>query len=232
MKIEIWSDIMCPFCYIGKRKLELALEKFKYKDNVEISWHSFLLQPNLQYEKGKTIYDYLVASKGLQYEQAIELTQYVTKMANEVGLDFHFDKIVVANSFDAHRFTHFAAKKGLQHQAEEKLFKAYFVEGKNIGDHEVLYEIGIALGFETDEVKEMLVTDGYAQEVIRDVKEAKNLNIRGVPFFIFNRRYGLSGAQPEHVFLEVLEKAYEDEIQLVEVTSADNSTCDDGSCSV
>lgn len=232
MKIEIWSDIMCPFCYIGKRKLELALADFKFKDQVEIIWHSFLLQPYLKYEEGKDIYDFLQDSKGLQSDQARELTHYVTEMAKQVGLDFDFNKIVVANTFDAHRFTHFAAKKGLQNEAEERLFAAYFVEGKNIGDHQVLIELGNELGLEDREVMEMLHSGAYGDAVKKDVKEAQNLNIRGVPYFIFNRKYGLSGAQPVNVFLEVLQKADEEESPIVDITSKNSPSCNDEACDI
>lgn len=232
MKIEIWSDIMCPFCYIGKRKLERALQKFEHREKAAISWHSYMLQPGLKYEKGKKIYDFLAESKGMHYDHAVAMTQQVAEMAKEVGLDFNFDKIVVANSFDAHRLTHFAKKHSLQDKAEEKLFEAYFVEGKNIGDYAVLQEIGVEVGLDAQKVKQMLDSGDYTSAVNADVNEAQKLSIRGVPFFIFNRKWGLSGAQPEDVFLEVLEKAYEEEHQIIEVASANDLSCEDGSCTI
>lgn len=230
MKIEIWSDIMCPFCYIGKRKLELALEKFKYRDDVKIIWHSYLLQPYIKYEEGKSIYNFLAESKGLEHEQVLSMTEHVTEMAQEVGLNFNFDKIVVANTFDAHRLTHFAASKGLQNEAEEQLFKAYFVEGKNIGDHQVLKDTGVALGLDGTELEGVLSSDQYIKEVKQDVAESQSLNIRGVPFFVFNRKWGLSGAQPVETFLEVLEKAYAEEKPFEEVETERTLSCDDESC--
>lgn len=229
MKIEIWSDVMCPFCYIGKRKLELALEKFEHEDKVSIIWHSFLLQPNLKFAEWKGIYEFLQESKGLRRDQAEGMTQHVTNMAKEVGLTFDFDKIVVANSFDAHRFIHFAAQQGLQNEAEEKLFAAYFEQGKNVEDHNVLAGIGEELGLDIPKLKEVLIGDAYVQDVKADIQEAQNLNITGVPFFVLNRKYGISGAQPVNIFLEVLEKAYKDEIQQMEVTAEGNS-CKDDNC--
>ncbi len=231
MKIDIWSDIMCPFCYIAKRKLELALEQFDHKDKVSIHWHSFLLQPGIKYEEGKNIHDFLMESKGLSYERALKLTQHVKDTAKEVGLHFNFDKIVVANSFDAHRFTHFAAVHGYQNEAEEKLFKAYFVDGRNIGDHKVPKSVGKELGFKDWDLDDMLSSGKYSKEVNEDIYEARKLNIRGVPYFIFIRKYGISGAQPVNLFLQVLKKAYEDETKLIETSSSKGGSCINESCS-
>ncbi|MDQ3396015.1 MAG: DsbA family oxidoreductase, partial [Bacteroidota bacterium] len=177
----------------------------------------------------KGIYEFLQESKGLRRDQAEGMTQHVTNMAKEVGLTFDFDKIVVANSFDAHRFIHFAAQQGLQNEAEEKLFAAYFEQGKNVEDHNVLAGIGEELGLDIPKLKEVLIGDAYVQDVKADIQEAQNLNITGVPFFVLNRKYGISGAQPVNIFLEVLEKAYKDEIQQMEVTAEGNS-CKDDNC--
>ena len=207
MKVEIWSDVMCPFCYIGKRHFEKALEEFSGKDNVEVVWKSFQLSPDAQRTPGKDIHDYLAERKGQTREWAKQMNDNVTAMAAKAGLRYDFDKAIVANSFDAHRFSHLAAKHGKQDAAEEQLFAGYFTEGKDISDHETLVAMGKAIGLDEQELRSMLNSDQYAEEVKRDIQEAEMLGARGVPFFVFDRKYGVSGAQPPETFLQVLEKA-------------------------
>ena len=208
MKIEIWSDVMCPFCYIGKRKFEKALEQFPGKINVKVEWKSFQLNPDLKTDPSKTINQHLAEIKGWSLEKAVEMNEHVTKMAAEVGLSYHLERAVVANSFDAHRLSHLAKKQNVQDQLEELLFAAYFVEGKNTADHDTLIELGVAAGLNAEEVAVMLNTDAFAEDVRHDIEEAQQLGLRGVPFFVFNRKYGVSGAQPSEVFLETMMKAY------------------------
>ena len=210
MKLEIWSDVMCPFCYIGKRKFEKALEQFPHKDKVKIEWKSFQLNPDMVTDPGKNIDTYLSEIKGISLERAKEMNAYVTNMAKEVGLTYNFDKAIVANSFDAHRFSHFAKSKGLQDAAEERLFKAYFTEGKNTAEHSTLIQLGIEIGLEENELKKILASNAFAEEVQQDIYEAQQVGARGVPFFVFARKYAVSGAQDSKTFLEVLNKSYED----------------------
>ena len=146
MKIEIWSDIVCPFCYIGKRRFEEALAEFEGKGKVDVEWKSFLLDPNAETSNEKKIYEVLAEKKGWTIDYAKKANAHVTQLAKEVGLTFDFDRVIPANSFLAHRLTHLAAKHDLQDLAEEQLFKAYFTEGKNIDDKEVLTLIGINIG--------------------------------------------------------------------------------------
>jgi len=204
MKVEIWSDVMCPFCYIGKRKFEMALEQFSEKDKVEIIWKSFQLDPNKVTDPNKNVNDYLAERKGISVQKAKEMNDYVTGVAAAVGLNYKLDKAIVANSFDSHRFSHLAKKYGVQNEAEELLFKAYFIEGKNTADHTILTEIGNVLGVDPLETQSVLESDQYADEVNEDIAEAQNIGINGVPFFVFNRKYAVSGAQESKVFLEVL----------------------------
>ncbi|WMJ75129.1 DsbA family oxidoreductase [Cytophagaceae bacterium ABcell3] len=131
MKIEIWSDIMCPFCYIGKRHFDKALKKFPHKDKVQIQWHSFQLQPDIETKPGKSVKEFLAEVKGISLEKSQQIHENVTKMAFDAGLHYDFDKAIVANTMDAHRLTHLAEKYRLQHQIEERLFSAYFTEGSN-----------------------------------------------------------------------------------------------------
>jgi len=208
MKIEIWSDVMCPFCYIGKRKFEAALEQFDNKANVEVVWKSFQLNPNMKTDPGKNITEYLAEIKGWSIQQAKEMNTHVTNMAKEVGLHYDFDKAIIANSFDAHRLIQLAKKYGKGDEAEELLFKAYFTEGKNTDDHSILIEIGVSIGLNELEVKQVLASDQFADDVNKDILEAQQIGVRGVPFFVFDRKYGVSGAQPTEVFIETLTKAW------------------------
>lgn len=208
MKVEIWSDIACPFCYIGKRRFEMAMKRFEHQDEVEVIWHSYQLDPGMKHIPGANIDQVLAEKKGWSPEQAKEMNAHVVKMAKESGLNYDMDKVVPANTFDAHRLTHLAKKHGLQDKAEERLFAAYFIEGKNISDHNVLAGLGKEIGLDEAEVKSMLGSDQYKSEVQEDIEEADLLRIRGVPFFVINRKYGVSGAQPETTFLQALETAY------------------------
>lgn len=199
---------MCPFCYIGKRRFEEALAKFPDKDNVEILWKSFQLSPGMKTDATKNIHQYLAEHKGISIEEAKRMNDYVTNMAAEVGLVYNFDKAIVANSFNAHRLTHFAKEYGKQGEAEEALFKAYFTDGKNIDDYSSLIELGKEIGLDTNALKTALETGLFADDVRLDIYEAQQVGARGVPFFVFNNKHGISGAQDTSLFSEVLEKSY------------------------
>ena len=234
MKINIWSDIRCPFCYLGKRKFEAALEKFPHKDEIEVIWRSFQLDPNLKTRTDISTYDYFAEIKGKSREEAVQMHQYVNEIATQVGLDFDFENAIVANSFNAHRLIQFARTKGLGDEAEELLFKSHFTDGKNIDDKGVLMEIGISLGLEEAAVKEVLASDAYTKEVQEDELRARSIGVRGVPFFVFNDKVAVSGAQSPEVFLETLNKSwaeYEEERDK-ELTVVEGQSCStDGSCS-
>lgn len=228
MKVEIWSDVMCPFCYIGKRKFENALAQFPQKENVEVEWKSFQLNPELVNNSGQSVHEYLAERKGWTLSYARQLNEQVTGMAAEVGLEYNFDKAVVANSFDAHRFSHLAAKYGLGDAAEESLFKAYFTEGKDISDREVLIQLGTAIGLDAEEVRSTLSGNTYAREVQQDIAEAAALGARGVPFFVIDRKYAISGAQPEEMFLKALQQSFSES----EKNDTNSGSCTiDGDCS-
>lgn len=211
MKVDIWSDIRCPFCYIGKRKFEKALERFPHSDKVEVVWHSFQLDPELKTQPGVHVYDYLARVKGITRDQAVRMHQHVKQSAREVGLEFNFDSAIVANSFNGHRLIQLAKSKGLGDAAEEQLFKAHFIEGKNIDDIATLKEIGTAVGLSPDELSELLASDQYSAEVREDEMKAHAIGIRGVPFFILNDKYAVSGAQAPELFLQALNGAWQDQ---------------------
>lgn len=208
MKVEIWSDVVCPFCYIGKRKFEKALQEFAHRDEVEVVWHSFELTPDFQPIPGQNSYESLAANKGISVAEGKSMSDYVTQAAKEVGLAFHFDRAIPANTFKAHQLLHFAAAKGIQDQAKERLFYAYYTEGQNIGDPDTLVKLATELGLDADEARHALHTDAHAEAVRRDEHHAQQINVRGVPFFVFEDKYAVSGAQPSELFAEVLEKVH------------------------
>jgi len=207
MKIKIWSDIMCPFCYIGKRKFEKALEQFEHKDEVEIEWKSFQLDPDLQTEGKQNIHEYLAERKGWTVEYAKKLNENVTEMAREMGLVYNFDKTVVANSFNAHKLIQLAKENDLGDKAEEALFRTYFTEGGNIDDIKNLIELGLELGLKEGDVKDAFNNEKYSAAVVNDINEARRVGVRGVPFFLIDNKYVVSGAQDPETFLEVLKKS-------------------------
>jgi predicted DsbA family dithiol-disulfide isomerase len=208
IKIEIWSDIACPFCYIGKRKFEQALAKFEHKDKVEVEWKSFLLDPNKVTDPTVKIKESLAKRKGISIEEAEKMSDYVTQAARPVGLDYNFDKMIVANTFKSHRLLHFAKTKGKQNELKEALLKAYFLDGKNIDDNKTLTEIAIENGLNNTEVEVFLNSTEYTDQVNTDISEAQEIGVQGVPFFVFNRKFAVSGAQDSEVMLNTLEKAY------------------------
>lgn len=210
MKVEVWSDVMCPFCYIGKRKFEQALAKFPAKDKVQLVWKSYQLDPGIAAGDDKDYVRHLQQKKGWGDKQTKEILDNVTQMAAAVGLDYHFEKAVVANSFKAHRFAHYAGKFGLQDSAEEALFLAHFVEGKDISDNETLAAMGEAIGLDRQNVIHFLSTDEMSKEVNQDIQEAEQVGVTGVPFFVFDRKYAISGAQDEKVFLNTIEKSFKE----------------------
>lgn len=210
MKIEVWSDVMCPFCYIGKRKFEHALEQFPDKDKVQLVWKSYQLDPSVSAGDDKNYVRYLQQKKGWGEKQTKEILDNVTHMAAGVGLEYHFEKAVVANSFKAHRFAHYADKFGLQDSAEEALFMAHFVEGKDISDNETLAAMGQAIGLDRQQLLHFLSTDEMSKEVNQDIQEAEQIGVTGVPLFVFDRKYAISGAQDEKVFLNTIEKSFKE----------------------
>lgn len=208
IKLEIWSDIACPFCYIGKRKFEAALAQFERKDQVEVEWKSFLLDPNKVTDPTVKIKESLAKRKGISIEEAEKMGDYVTEVAKAVDLDYNFDKMIVANTFKSHRLLHFAKSKGAQNELKEALLKAYFLDGKNIDDNTTLTSIAVKNGLDAKEVKIFLDSQELTEQVNQDINEAQQIGVQGVPFFVFNRKYAISGAQDPKAFLDTLEKVY------------------------
>lgn len=231
MRVDIWSDVMCPFCYIGKRHFEKALEQFEHGKDIEVVWHSFQLDPETTAQPGKDVYTYLAERKGQSLEWSKQAHQHVAQMAANAGLTYNFDEAIIANSFDAHRVLQMAKKYSKGDAMEEQLFKAYFTDGKNIADHNVLAELAANTGLDKEEVLSVLNSDAYTAEVQADVEAAARLRINGVPFFVVNSKYGVSGAQPSETFVQALNKAwaeYEQEHGSLTMTGGDAEACEPG----
>ena len=210
MKVEIWSDIACPFCYIGKKNYEKALEKFEHVSNIELEWYSFQLDPTIPEEGNEdlSMMAYLEQRKGMPASQIKEMFGNISQMGKNAGIEFNFDKAVIANTIHAHRLLQFAKTKELSNEAEETLFKAYFTDGVDIGNLQELKKIGIEIGLDESELDDVLNGDKFLYEVNQDIREAANIGVQGVPFFVFNRKYGVSGAQPVDAFLDTMNKAF------------------------
>ncbi|EOZ93717.1 2-hydroxychromene-2-carboxylate isomerase/DsbA-like thioredoxin domain protein [Indibacter alkaliphilus LW1] len=236
MKIEIWSDIMCPFCYIGKRRLESALKDFEFADKVEIEWKSFLLNPDMKTDPDKSTLEYLSETKGWSLEQTKEITQQVTDMAKEEGLHYKMEQTVVANARNAHRLLQLAKVLGKGSELKERLLKAYFTEGANIDDQDSLLAFAQEVGIQKERALACLSTSEFEEKVDEDIYESRQLGVRGVPFFVLDRKYGISGAQPKEAFVQTIEKAWEDFVKKNPVLqfsdqSDPGTACDiDGNC--
>ncbi|WP_454193647.1 DsbA family oxidoreductase [Paenibacillus sp. Marseille-Q7038] len=230
MKIEIWSDYMCPFCYIGKRRFEEALESFPHKNQVEVIYRSYELNPNEPRDTDETTYDSLAKKYGMSVQEAKSMTENVVEQARTVGLNYKFDGIKPTNSFDAHRLTHYAAERGKASEMTESLFSAYFEKGEHIGNREVLIRLAGEVGMDTKQVKKILEESTYAEEVRRDEKQGADLGIQGVPFFVIDRKYGISGAQPLQVFTDALTQAWSESQPLKVFGGSDDALCTDDSC--
>ena len=209
MKVEVWSDIMCPFCYIGKRHFEQALLQFGAAGAITLEWKSFQLDPTLpKHAAYQDTYQYLSARKGIDPAQAKEMTTNIIEAGNAAGLTFRFDRAIVANTFDAHRLLHFAKTHQLGNALKEQLFRAHFSDGKNIADADILTTLAGEVGLDAKAAQQVIQSNQYADAVADDIREARQIGIQGVPFFIFNRKYAVSGAQPATVFLQTLEKSF------------------------
>ncbi len=225
---------MCPFCYIGKRRFESALAEFPQREQIQVEWKSFQLNPQMKTEPGRSINDYLAEIKGWTPEYAQQVNDQVTNMAAEAGLEYNMDKAVLANSFDAHRFLQFAKTKGLGDAAEEQLFKAYFTDGRNTADHDTLIELGTAIGLDAAELKAVLEGTRFSDDVRKDIYEAQQVGARGVPFFVLDRKYAVSGAQHTETFLNALQQSFGEWEKanpkpLVSLADGENCTID-GEC--
>lgn len=213
MKIEIWSDIACPWCYIGKRRFEAALAAFPHRDEVDVRWRSFQLDPTLPDRYEGTEVQYLSERKGIDPAQLAGMLEQVTVQAAGEGLSYDYDSLVVANSFSAHRLIHLARAEGgnaAADAAKEALLSAHFEKGQDIGSADTLAEIGGRVGVDPERVRAMLAGEEFTEDVNADIAQARSLGISGVPFFVLDDKYGISGAQPTDLFASALDQAWQE----------------------
>lgn len=215
MRVEIWSDVVCPWCYIGKRRFETALARFPQGEDVEVRWRSFQLDPRAPRRSHESTVDLLRRKYGLSPEDAARREEEVEELAAAEGLVIRPDR-VPANTFDAHRLLHLAAERGRQDALQERLFAAYFAEGEVVSDRDTLLRLAQEAGLEEKAARLVLEGDAYAEAVEADATEARTLGARGVPFFVLGRRYAVSGAQPAELFLRALERAWAERPPAVE----------------
>ena len=208
MRVEIWSDIACPWCYIGKRRFEAALARFEHRDEAEVVWRSFELDPEAPAEPEGDLAEALARKYGSSVEQVHQRWESMTAMAAEDGLDMRFHDVRRGNTFDAHRITHLAAGHGLGDATVERLFRAHHTEGLLLSDHAVLERLAVEVGLPGPEVAEALASDRFAAEVREDERTAASLGITAVPFFVIDRAMGASGAHPPEVLLQLLERGW------------------------
>ena len=213
MLIEIWSDIICPYCYIGKRRLEEALAKFQHKEEVKIEYRSFELNPDAKVHYEEDNIELLSKKYGTSKEQIKAMNLQLTEQAKEVGLTYYLDKIKATNTLNAHRLIHFAKQFGKENEMVERLFKAYFTEVRHVGEMKTLIELATEIGLDQQKVQSMLNSNEYEADVRAQEQDAQQIGVTGVPFYVINRKYAISGAQPSDVFLEVMEKVWIEEVE-------------------
>jgi predicted DsbA family dithiol-disulfide isomerase len=229
VNVEIWSDIACPWCFIGKRRFEAALAEFEHRDEVIVTWRSFELDPDAPSERPGDRAVHLAAKYGSSVEQARAMQQQMTDVAAGEGLEFRFDIAREGSTFDAHRLLHLAAAHGRQDALEERLMRGYLGEGELMSDHAALLRMAVEVGLPEDEARDMLATDHYAAEVRDDERTASSLGITAVPFFVIDRQFGASGAQSPEVLLDLLRRGWEARPPALSVI-ADGETCGVDGC--
>ncbi len=212
MKIEVWYDFVCPLCYIGKRRLEIALSKFNYEDEVTLVFNSFEINTFDEEHSNETMNEITARKYHMTLEEAKASNHYLVDKAKEVGLDFNIDEVIPKNTLDAHRVLQYAKTENKAEEMAERISKAHFVDALDISDHSILARLAGEVGLNSEKVISILKTDQYREEVTKDEEAARRLGIDGVPYYIINRKYVVPGAQPPELFLEILEKAGEDEI--------------------
>ena len=230
MQVEVWSDVVCPWCYIGKRKLETALSRFPHADQVDVVWRSFQLDPSIPEGHTEATLPALAAKYGRSVAEMTQMQQRVEAVAAGEGLDYHLAEGVSGNTLLAHQLLHLAADRGLDGVMSERLMRAYFTEQRSVFDVESLVPLAVEVGLDAEEVRAALTDRRYLGAVHEDIDTARALGATGVPFFVVDRTYGAAGAQPAEVLLELLERAWSDSHPLVTVPAAEG--CEDGACAV
>lgn len=227
MKIEIWSDIICPFCYIGLTKLESALQEVVQEVQAEITWKSYQLNPEFPEDApGMPTYDYLVRTKGMSMDDVVAMTAQLSNQGKELGIALNFDKAIVVNTKKAHRLLHFAQTIQKGTVLKKALFKAHFTDGLDVNDNATLVELAKQVGLSAQAVQELLESDNYAYDVSQDIQEGVNLGLRGVPFFVFDRKYAIPGAQPMEVFHNTIKECLASQSAPLQQRGEEGPSCD------
>jgi predicted DsbA family dithiol-disulfide isomerase len=232
MIVEVFSDVVCPWCAIGKRRLEVALEGFAHRDEVEVIWRAFELDPGAPALTDGDLASHLASKYGMTKEQSLASLERLEVAAADEGLEFHLDRARRANTFDAHRLLHYALEVGRQDALKDRLFLAYFRDGEAISDHETLVRLAEESGLDGPKVHEILGSGRYTDEVRADEADARALGITGVPFFVIDRHFGISGAQSPESILHALDEAWADTHSGLVVSTDASTSCDDESCSL
>lgn len=231
MKIQIWSDFSCPFCYLGKTRLEKAIAQSGFQDSVVLEYQSFQLNPNAPKQTTLTAAEAFVKEKGVSLKEAQEMFAYVGQQFQAEAIEVKMDEIKMTSTFDAHRVAKYAKEMGKDSEYTALMMKAYFEEGKNIADHQVIGAIAKQVGLDKDEVQAILSSNRYAQQVTDEINQAQSLGVRGVPFFVINGKYAISGAQPIAIFEQALNQVHQEE-QPLQSLADDRNLCADGTCTI
>lgn len=231
IKIELWSDFGCPFCYIGKTRFENALAKFAHKDQVEVIYKAYQLNPYAPKVMTQAPAEAFANSHNMSVPQAKQRFQMFIDNAKTVGLNYDYEHIQMTNTYDAHRVAKYANTLGLEPAITARFMKAYFTEGLNLSDFAVLVTLSEEVGLDGAKVMEVLINNEYKQEVDNQISESRQVGVQGVPFFVLDRKYGVSGAQPEDYFTQVLEYMWNEHKELHTIEGAESgSVCNDESC--
>jgi predicted DsbA family dithiol-disulfide isomerase len=231
VKVEIWSDIVCPWCFVGKRQFERAMAQFEHAAETEVVWRSYELDPRAPAEREGSYSERIARKYGLEVGAARAAISRIVNAGAEVGIDFKFDTMRPGNTFDAHRLVHLAKERGMQDAVKERFLAANFFEGEPIGRHDVLARLAVEAGLDADDVRNVLAGDAYAEAVRVDERVAQSLGVTGVPFFLIDDAYGVPGAQDPMVFLNLLNRAWAETHRDVEIV-AGGDVCDDESCEI
>lgn len=228
MRIDVWSDILCPFCHVGRRHLELALEEFEHADKIGVVWHSFMLDADAPIEDPRPMPQLISEKYGTSVEDAVAQHERMATDAAAVGLDFQWQKVVAGNSFDAHRLIHFARAQGRETEVTERVMRAWYSQGASIGDHDTLVRLAVEAGLDEGAVRDLLAGDDHGIDVRTDAALATQIGITAVPTFVLDQKYSLSGAQPVEVMLDALRQVWD--LQGTEPEVAQGGGCGGGCC--
>jgi predicted DsbA family dithiol-disulfide isomerase len=232
MKVEVWSDIVCPWCFVGKRQFERALAEFEHGDEIEVVWRSYELDPRAPEMREGTYAERIARKYGLEVGQARAAMARMVNAGAEAGIEFKFETMRPGNTFDAHRLVHLGKARGIQGAVKERFLRATFFEGEAIGTRDVLVRLAVDAGLDADDVRNVLDSDAFAEDVRVDERVAHGLGVTGVPFFLIDDAYGVPGAQEPMVYLNLLRRAWAETHREIQVMAPPGDACDDEICDI